>query len=148
PAIDLNRFRSKRSALLSGVSTLPLQMSVHGIAQAKDFVRLHPSDDYWSGEMCFVNVPTPGARDTKHLIEEDIALAHLPIQRVEYKRLALASKPGDQFFLCEIPVRNLDNAYNRDAVAACERARRLWAMAVSLRDTKQDGGYEVKLAAD
>src|SRR5262249_3334278 len=43
--------------------------------------------------------------------------------------------------------RNLDNAYNRDNVAACERARRLWVKAASLRDQGLDG-YEVKLAHD
>ena len=146
-AFDLNLYKSKRPSDVSGVTTMQAALSSHGIAQAKDFVRTHPSDDYWSDELCFVNVPTPGSRDTKHLIIEDLAIAYLPSSVIERKRLVLAAKPGDQFFLCEVPTRNLDNAYNRDNVAACERARRRWVKAASLRDQGLDG-YEVKLAHD
>jgi len=144
---DLNQYRSKRPSEVSGVSTLPSSLPSHNIAQAKDFMRVHPSDDYWSPELCFVNVPTPGARDTKHLIIEDLAVAFLPPGAIERKRLVLAAKPGDQFFLCEVPTRNLDNKYNCDNVAACERARRLWVKVVSLREQGQHG-YETKVAQD
>jgi hypothetical protein len=144
---DLSKYESRKPADVSGVTTMQATLPCHSIAQAKDFVRMHPSDDYWSNELCFVNVPTPGMRDTKHLIIEDLAGAHLPAATIERKRLVLAAKPGDVFFLCEVPTRNLDNKYNADNVAACERARRLWVKVASLRDQGLDG-YETKLAAD
>ena len=67
----------------------------HNIAQAKDFVRLHPNEDtYWSPELCFVNVPIKGQkRDTLHLIDEDLAMRYLPSGRILRFRLVLATKP-------------------------------------------------------
>ena len=45
------------------------------LAAAGDFVKLHPSDDYWSIEYFFVRVPVPGQRDAMlHLVARDLAL--------------------------------------------------------------------------
>src|SRR6516165_3738327 len=69
-AFDLDKFKSKRDAAVAGVETLLTALPHHNVAQAKDFVRLHPDEDnYWSPELCFVTVPIPGARDQLHLIE-------------------------------------------------------------------------------
>src|SRR5262249_45011785 len=111
---DLNKFKTKRAAVMANVETLPTALPHHSISQAKDFVRLHPDEDNcWSDELCFVNVPIKGSkRDTLHLIEEELALRFLPSARIRRCRLALASKPSDVFFLCEVPTQNLDNSYN------------------------------------
>jgi hypothetical protein len=77
-------------------------------------------------------VPIKGAkRDSLHLIEEDLAMQFLPSGKILRFRLALAAKPHDVFFLCRIPTRNLDNSWNRDNVAACEQAKKLWVQATS-----------------
>jgi len=69
---DLNKFKSKRTDAIANVDTLQTGLPVSSISQAKDFVRLHPAEDCWSPELCFVMVPIKGAkRDALHLIEED-----------------------------------------------------------------------------
>jgi hypothetical protein len=69
-AFNLDKFKSKRAAAMANVETLLTALPTHNIAQAKDFVRLHPDEiNYWSDELCFVNVPIKGQkRDTLHLI--------------------------------------------------------------------------------
>ena len=58
PKFDLNKFKSKKSATIAGVGTLQGALPHHNIAAAKDFVRLHADcENYWSAELCFVNVP-------------------------------------------------------------------------------------------
>src|SRR5262249_52404883 len=122
---NLNKYKSTRAATVAGVETLLTALPHHPIAQAKDFVRLHPDEEaYWSPELCFVNVPIKGQkRDTLHLIEEEIAMRHLPSGRVLRFRLALATKPYDIFFLCHVPTRNPDNLWNISNVQACAQAR-------------------------
>jgi hypothetical protein len=96
----------------------------------------------------FVNVPIKGQKkDTLHLIDEDLALRYLPSGRVLRFRLALASKPGDIFFLCHLPTRNEDNTWNVTNVAACQMARTLWVQATS---RKEEGieGYKIDAARD
>ena len=129
---DLNKFKSKRADAIANVDTLQTGLPISNMSQAKDFVRLHPDEDYWSPELCFVNVPIKGAkRDSLHLIEEDLAMRFLPSGKVQRFRLALAAKPHDVFFLCRIPTRNLENSWNRDNVAGCEQAKKLWTQATS-----------------
>ena len=41
---DLDKFKSKRAAAMAGVETLQTALPHHNIAQAKDFVRLHPDE--------------------------------------------------------------------------------------------------------
>jgi hypothetical protein len=144
---SLSMFKSRQADTVAGVVTLQTGLPVHSMASARDFVRLHPSEDYWSDELCFVRVPTPGARETTHLICEDLALKFLPSGRIKRHRLALAAIPGDKFFLCEVPTRNLDNGYNRDNLAACEQARRRWVQTSSRRDEGVDG-YTIEQAKD
>ena len=121
-AFDLDKFKSKHSAAVANVDTLLESLPHHSIAQAKDFVRLHPDEDeYWSPELCFVNVPIKGQkRDTLHLINEDLAMRYLPSGKILRFRLALATKPFDVFFLCHVPSRNADNSWNQSNLAACE----------------------------
>ena len=105
---SLSKFKSSRSATIANVTTLQSALPIHSLAQAKDFCRLHPTE--WADELCFVNVPIKGApRDTKHLILEDLAVQFLPSARIIRHRLALATKPLDRSFLCEVPSLNLDN---------------------------------------
>src|ERR1700687_5823249 len=71
---DLDKFKTKRAATVANVETLPSPLPVHNMAAAKDFVRLHPDqENYWSPELCFVDVPIKGQKhNTLHLIDEDL----------------------------------------------------------------------------
>ena len=146
---DLNRFRSTRNATLAGVETLLTALPHHSMSQAKDWVRLHPSEDtHWSPEYCFVSVPIKGQkRETLHLITEELATRHLPSGRIDRFRLALATKPNDVFFLCHVPSQNLDNSWNGTNQEACQKAKTLWTQATSRRDEGVDG-YKVDFAKD
>jgi hypothetical protein len=146
---DLNKFKSKRADAIANVDTLQTGLPISSMSQAKDFVRLHPDEEnYWSPELCFVMVPIKGAkRDSLHLIDEDLAMRLLPSGKIMRFRLALATKPHDVFFLCRIPTRNLDNSWNRDNIAGCERAKTLWTQATSRGEEGIDG-YFVQAARD
>ena len=73
-AFDLDKFKSKTTPAVAGVETLLTALPHRSLSQAKDFVRLHSDDDYWSPELCFVTVPIKGQKnDTLHLIDEDLA---------------------------------------------------------------------------
>jgi hypothetical protein len=145
----LERFKSKRAGTAANVEVLLPPLSNSGIGGVKDFVRLHPNEaEYWSEELCFVSVPVHGQKkDTLHLIDEDLAMRYVETSRIKRCRLALASKPHNNFFLCEVPSQNLDNSWNRSAVDACERAKTHWLIASS---RKGEGGeeYLIKNAVD
>jgi hypothetical protein len=145
----LERFKSKRSGTPANVEVLLPPLPHNTIGQSKDYVRLHPNEaEYWSNELCFVNVPVHGQkRDTLHLIDEDLAMRHLESNQIKRCRLALATKPHDNFFLCEVPSQNLDNSWNQSALLACERAKTQWIIAAS---RKAEGGenYKIKGARD
>jgi hypothetical protein len=137
---DLNKFKSQRADAIANVDTLQTGLPVSTVSQAKDFVQLHPDEDYWSPEMCFVMVPIKGSkRDSLHLIKEDLAMRFLPSGKILRFRLALATKPHDVFFLCRVPTRNLDNPWNRDNVLGCEQAKTLWTQATSRGEEGVDG---------
>jgi hypothetical protein len=146
---NLDRFKSKHAAAMANVETLQTGLPHHPIAHAKDFVRLHPDEDnYWSPELCFVNVPIKGQkRDTLHLIDEDIALEFLPSGKVQRFCLVLATKPFDVFFLCHLPTRNEDNPWNLSNRQACEQAKTLWVQATSRKEEGVEA-YKVDLAKD
>lgn len=146
---DLDKFKSKRAAAAANVETLLTALPHHSIAQAKDFVRLHPHEEnYWSSELCFVNVPIKGSkRDTLHLIVEDIAMRFLPSAKILRFRLALATKPYDVFFLCQVPTQNRDNTFNASNIAACEQAKMLWVLVTSRKEEGVDA-YKVDHARD
>jgi hypothetical protein len=146
---DLSKFKSKKAAMMAGVGTLQGALPHHNIAAAKDFVRLHPdTENYWSPELCFVNVPIQGMkRDTLHLIDEDLALQYLPSGKILRFRLVLASKPHDVLFLCQVPTQNTDNPWNVSNLAACEEAKSGW---VQVTSRKQEGAesYKIDFARD
>jgi hypothetical protein len=148
-AFSVDKFKSKRAAAVANVETLQTGLPHHSIAQAKDFVRLHPNEEaYWSDELCFVNVPIKGQkRDTLHLITEDLATQYLPSGRILHFRLVLATKPYDVFFLCHIPTRNEDNNWNASNLLACEQAKTAW---VSASSRKEEGveAYKIDCARD
>jgi hypothetical protein len=147
---DLAAFKSKRGhSGPGGVETLFQALPVMKLSEAKDFVMLHPDEEnYWSEELCFLNVPVKGQRrDTIHLISEDIAIAYNLMDKVQRYRLALASKPQDTFFLCIVPSTNLDNEWNRTTLAGCEQAKSLWTSAVSKKDQGAEG-YTINKAFD
>jgi hypothetical protein len=148
-AFNLDRFKSKRSPTLAGVETLLTALPHHSMAAAKDYVRLHPNEEeYWSPRFCFVNVPIKGQkRETLHLIDEDLAMLHLPSGRIQRFRLVLATKPYDQFFLCHVPDQNMENAWNETNLRGCVQAKFQWTQATSRRDEGVDG-YNVAYAKD
>jgi hypothetical protein len=146
---SLDKFKSKHAAAVANVETLQTGLPHHSIAQAKDFVRLHPDEEaYWSSELCFANVPIKGQKkDTLHLIEEDLALRYLPSGRILRFRLVLATKPHNVFFLCHLPTRNTDNSWNEDNITACQRGKTQWVQASSRREEGVDG-YKIDVARD
>jgi hypothetical protein len=146
---DLNKFKSKHAAAMANVETLQTGLPHNSISQAKDFVRLHPDEEsYWSPELCFVNVPIKGQkRDTLHLIDEDLAMRFLPSGRILRFRLALATKPYDVFFLCQVPSQNTDNSWNESNVKACEQAKLLWVQATSRKEEGVES-YKVDFSHD
>jgi hypothetical protein len=144
---DLNKFKSKRGAAMAAVATLQTALPVHRLADAKDFVRLHPDEEEcWTAELCFARVPIKGSKtDTLHLIDEDLAMEFLPSARVERFRLALASKPHDVIYLNIVPTQNLDNSWVASNLAACEQAKSHWVMASS-RKAEGVESYKVDFA--
>jgi hypothetical protein len=146
---DLEKFKSKRAAAVASVETLQTALPHHNIAAAKDFVRLHPDETkYWSSELCFVNVPIKGQkRETLHLINEELAMHYLPSARILRRRLALASKPYDVFFLCYVPTCNLENSWNTSNLQACEMAKTHWMQATSRKAEGVDA-YKIDFAKD
>src|SRR5262245_37041221 len=101
---SLDRFKSKLDTSGGGVETLIPALPISSIGRAGDFVRLHPDEDnYWTSELCFVNVPIDGQKDrVLHLIDEDVAKRHDLQDKIVRFRLALATKPGNAFFLCRV----------------------------------------------
>jgi hypothetical protein len=148
-AFSLDKFKSKHAAAAANIETLQAGLPHHSIAQAKDFVRLHPDEEaYWSCELCFVNVPVKGQkRDTLHLIDEDLAMQYLPSGKILRFSLVLATKPNDVFFLCHLPTRNTDNSWNESNTLACQQAKALWVQATSRREEGVDG-YKIDVARD
>jgi hypothetical protein len=148
-AFDLNLFKTKSSPTIAGVTTLLTALPHHNIAQANDWTRLHSDvDNYWSAELCFVNVPIKGQKkDLVHLIVEDLAVMYLPSNRIKKYRLALASKPNDVFFLCHVPTQNLDNSFNNTALEACEEAKTKWVQATSRKGEGVDA-YQISYTRD
>ena len=138
---NLDKFKSKRGAAIANVEPRLNRLSCHKIADANDFVRLHPDEEsYWSTELCFVNVPVKDGKrgDNLHLIDEDIAMRYLESKKIQRFRLALATKPHDVFFLCHIPTRNLDNKFNETSRKGCEEAKTLWTEVTS----RKPEGYD------
>jgi hypothetical protein len=148
-AFNLDKFKSKRAVAMANVETLPTALPIHKIGEAKDFVRLHPDEAaYWSHELCFVNVPIKGQkRDTLHLIDEELAMLYLPSARILRFRLALATKPHDVFFLCQVPTRNEDNPWNKSNLQACDQAKTTWVQATSRKEEGVES-YKVDFARD
>jgi hypothetical protein len=145
---DLGKFKSQSAATIAGVETLPSVLPVQRISDAKDFVRLHPDDAYWSAELCFVNVPIKGAKkDTLHLIVESLALAYLPSGQILHFVLALAAKPNDSFFLAMLPTRNLDNTWHITHLQGAAEARGYWVRLTSRKEENIDG-YKIDRARD
>jgi len=146
---DLDKFKAKQTATVANVETLQSPLPVHNMAAARDFVRLHPDEkNYWSDELCFVEVPIKGQkRNTLHMIVEDLALQFLEAGEIKRCRLVLASKPNDVFFLCEVPTQNLDNSWNNTNLEACENAKTSWTKATSRKDEGVDG-YKTRSAKD
>jgi hypothetical protein len=147
-AVDLSKFKSKRGQAGGGVGVLQSALPHHKISDARDFMRLHPDEEeYWSQELCFVSVPIKGQkRDLLHLIAEEV-VPEAVMPEVQRFRLALASKPGDVFFLAHIPTQNLDNSWNLSALQACEFGKTTWVKCVS---SKEDGAecYNIIPARD
>ena len=147
-AFDLDKFKSKQAAVVANVETLLSALPVHKLSEAKDFVKLHPNEKYWSPELCFVNVSIKGQkRDTLHLVEEDLALRFLEGGDILRFRLVLAAKPHDAFFLCTVPTRNEDNPWNQSNLNACEQAKTRWTRATSRKEEGVEA-YKITFARD
>jgi hypothetical protein len=147
---SLDKFKSKRANALANVGTELAGLKHYRLADAKDFSRLHPDEEnYWSDELCFVSVPIKGDKKEGqiHLIDEEVALRWLSSGKIMRYRLALATKPYDVFFLCEVPTRNLDNDWNKTALDGCDKAKTKWVQLVS-RKPEGVESYKIDFAYD
>jgi hypothetical protein len=142
---SLDKFKSKRASTVANVETLQGALPHSSIAGMKDFIRLHPDEEnYWSPELCFVNVPIKGQKGNMlHLIDEDLAFQYLDGGQIQRFRLALATKPHDVFFLAHIPSQNLDNSWNMSTMNGAEQGKKRW---VKLTSRKQDGAEDYKIS--
>jgi hypothetical protein len=143
------RFRSSTAAIIAGPGVNPqlLALPVMRIAEAKDYVRLHPDEEaYWTGVMCFALVPIDVKRTELHPIDEGLAMQYLHESKIKRYRLALASRPyKGALFLCIVPSQNLENGYNRTGLEICTIGKTSWVQAVSLK-YKGVEAYEPVLA--
>jgi hypothetical protein len=93
-------------------------------------------------------VPIVGQkRDLLHLIDEEPAMKYLSTKKIQRFRLALATKPHDNFFLCHVPSQNLDNPWNDQALKACFQAWDFWLQAES-RKAEGVEGYKIDFTRD
>jgi hypothetical protein len=145
----LDKFKSKKKPSIGGLETAPTVLGILKIGDTNDFVRLHPDEDlYWSEELCFVSVPVIGDKhDQLHMIDEEIAVRYLPARKIKRFRLALATKPYDVFFLCQVPSVHLDNSWNSTALKACLQAKTHWVQ-VSSRKEENVEGYKCDKTKD
>jgi hypothetical protein len=145
----LDRYKSDRGKPSGGVETLRVALPHHKLSDARDFVRLHSDEEnWWSDELCFVNVPIKGQkRDLLHMVDRSL-LPPDALPQVLRFRLALASKPYDLFFLCHIPSQNLDNKYNSDNLRACEMAKTRFVKAATDRSETGAEGYVISSCRD
>jgi hypothetical protein len=148
PKSVFERFKSKKPPTIGGVSEYLTALPLLKISDANDFVRLSSAEEHWSPEMCFVTVPVHGEkRDILHFIDEEIAVKFLPAKKIKRFRLALASKPYDNFFLAIVPTVNLDNSWNSSMIKACEQAKSKWVQ-VSSRKPEGRESYKIDFAED
>src|SRR5262249_31169623 len=147
-AFNLDKFKSRRAAMVANVETPLNAVPPHTLQEAGDYWRLHPDKNYWVPERCFVSVPVKGQkRDTLHLIEEELAVRYLPSGKIKRFRLALATKPFDRFFLCHVPTQNLDNTFNETNLQGCLKAKTLWTELTSRKEEGVDA-YKIDFARD
>ena len=134
-AFSLDKFKSKRAATVANVETLQGALPHYPMAQARDFVRLHPDEEtYWSENSASCRAdPRCEARHAS-LDRRRSRAGFLGNGKLLRFRLALATKPHDVFFLCHVPSQNLDNSWNMSVLAAAEQAKRLWVQVTSRKD--------------
>jgi hypothetical protein len=146
---SLKKFQTTGPASPANVKTLLPPLPIRSLKEVGDYVRLHPDEaNYWSSELCFVNVPVKGSkRDNLHIIDEELAKRYLPSAQIKRMRLALGATPNGVFFLCEVPTQNLDNPWNKTMLDCCESAKTLWTRADS-RHAEGLEGYIKKTSED
>ena len=130
---SLDKFKSKSSQTIANVGTLPNKLPVLKISDVGDFVRVHHDEEnFWTYELCFVDVPIKDQKKTtlRHLINEELALRYLEPRKIKRCRLALAMDALGRPFLCTVPSRNLDNEFNATALKGIKAAQKKWAEVV------------------
>ena len=123
---SLDKFKAKRTATVANVETLPSALPIHNMAAAKDFVRLHPNEaEYWSAELCFVDVPIKGQKhNTLHLIDEDLALQYLRGRRNQAlppRARGQAATTYSSFATSRRKIR--DNSWNDDELGGVRKSQ-------------------------
>ena len=148
-AFTLDRFKTKRAAAMANVETLLTALPHHSIAQAKDFVRLHPDEDaYWSPELCFVDRADQGA-EARHLAPDRRGTRRaLPAERQDSALPSGAGdKPYDVFFLVPRPDTQRGQHLEREQ----HRGLRAGKDAMDAGDEPSRGGrrgYKIDVARD
>ena len=61
PTGFMDKFRSKKPPTIAGVDTVLSALKIHRLGDVRDFFQLNPNEEeYWSPELCFVEVPDQG----------------------------------------------------------------------------------------
>jgi hypothetical protein len=149
PSIQ-DRFRVTKPPSIAGVDTVLQPLPILKISEVNDYCRVHPDEECcWTGLLYFVSVPI--VHDPKHaqlhIITEELADKYIQPKRRKVHRLALATKPYDVRFFCIVPTDNVENSWNKSALAGIELAKRQWVEVTSLKATGVDE-YKVTCARD
>ena len=118
-SFSLDKFKSKRAAAAANVDTALTALPHHAIAQAKDFVRLHPSEDILVDRIVLRERADQGAKKEQlHLIDEDLT-ALLSSGKVLRFRIGVGDEAASTSFSVSHPDANTDNAWNMSNLPAC-----------------------------
>jgi len=148
PKVDLSAFASDLDDEDVAVEQLQGPLNIRRFQELKDYVWVNPNPAYTSAQPYFlVDVPSDekNGKPMLHLITVNLARQFLHPSQWSRMRFALASLPGDKFFLGVVPCRNLDNEFNRTMVAEIDKAKTGWRRILRLQDKE---GYWSKPAED
>ena len=149
-SFSLDKFKSKRAAAIANVETLLGRAAApQRLQEAKDFVRLHPDEEnYWSPELCFVDVPIKGAEERHAAPDRRRTRAALPAGgKIKRFRLALATQAATTCSSsATCPSTNLDNSWNADQHRGLRAGQGALGQADQPHRMKASSGYKIDFA--
>ena len=149
-AFNLDKFKSKRAPTIANVETLQSPLPVHNMAARQGFrAPASRRGELLVGRALFRERADqrPEAQHAAPHRRRHWRCRFLESGEILRFRLALATKPDDVFFLCEVPTQNLDNSWNNTNLEACEQAKTLWTKATSQKGEGVES-YKITFARD